>query len=748
MSKKDYVLYGHPVEIIEDEDNAGVNKRAKKPHEEIVTDEKGRQRFHGAFTGGFSAGYFNTVGSKHGWVPTSFTSTKNKRTNFEGQKREDFMDDEDLSEFGIVSSRLKLKSDYDPINKDKRQPKFVANSLEFHLEGMLSLKNDINMGVNILKSMGWKFGQGIGEKLSRKNLEKMRVLERQKNGFDIEKVKEFDKFAPEFKFAPDDVTFPNVDIKKNRQGIGYKGLASNHLSSFGSEKKITSQISGNNVVFKGYAFGVGAFEQEDEDIYGMPDMSEYDFELTSKNDKKQNFSSNDAEFIKIEDTQKPRKSYYSDKVPCDFDCKHKPFKFDYNLLPDNILRLKNEMSFDEKKIVFAEDEYKMNNSLHKNLEKRKFTEAKDTLVNCYPNNPMKTYRYNQFVNYTKKGILFPMPVGMSKSEYEEEINEFKQLLPSEMLDKYERLKQGAKPLAQYDYIEKIKEMVSNKFVKAGGAETDVSEFDTQKNSILPAREIVRTVQEWHPSHVLCKLFNVKDPFPGSDIIGLLFNPNNFKYDSKDEWKKIKDNVSNVKSTVEFECPLETNEQILETHTNNIMDEELLKVKKDILLAIFDNIEKDDIQDNVEKESENFTSSFPSKSNVSNPETDERVSTKPTVLYNDKNNISEILKGYQKIKDGKDYSMKKEDKRKTNKSKSKDNISYEKHHSRRSRSTSREKTKHRKRERKKHRHSKSSDSAKYDKKSKKKKKRRSSSSNSSSDEILSRVVNDYLDKLIK
>lgn len=29
-------------------------------------DENGRRRFHGAFTGGFSAGYFNTVGSKEG----------------------------------------------------------------------------------------------------------------------------------------------------------------------------------------------------------------------------------------------------------------------------------------------------------------------------------------------------------------------------------------------------------------------------------------------------------------------------------------------------------------------------------------------------------------------------------------------------------------------------------------------------------------------------------------------------------
>lgn len=39
-------------------------------HEQTVKDEKGRyQRFHGAFTGGFSAGYFNTVGSKEGECP-------------------------------------------------------------------------------------------------------------------------------------------------------------------------------------------------------------------------------------------------------------------------------------------------------------------------------------------------------------------------------------------------------------------------------------------------------------------------------------------------------------------------------------------------------------------------------------------------------------------------------------------------------------------------------------------------------
>lgn len=33
-----------------------------------MRDEEGRRRFHGAFTGGFSAGYYNTVGSKEGML--------------------------------------------------------------------------------------------------------------------------------------------------------------------------------------------------------------------------------------------------------------------------------------------------------------------------------------------------------------------------------------------------------------------------------------------------------------------------------------------------------------------------------------------------------------------------------------------------------------------------------------------------------------------------------------------------------
>jgi hypothetical protein len=46
-----------------------------------VTDSEGRRRFHGAFTGGYSAGYYNTVGSLEGWTPSSFKSSRDDRTS-------------------------------------------------------------------------------------------------------------------------------------------------------------------------------------------------------------------------------------------------------------------------------------------------------------------------------------------------------------------------------------------------------------------------------------------------------------------------------------------------------------------------------------------------------------------------------------------------------------------------------------------------------------------------------------------
>lgn len=75
----------------------------KKPltmEEQVARDANGRRRFHGAFTGGFSAGFFNTVGSLEGWRPSEFKSSRNERSVTHNQNPHDFMDDEvDINSF-------------------------------------------------------------------------------------------------------------------------------------------------------------------------------------------------------------------------------------------------------------------------------------------------------------------------------------------------------------------------------------------------------------------------------------------------------------------------------------------------------------------------------------------------------------------------------------------------------------------------------------------------------------------------
>ena len=56
------IFYGTPLPNEEDDDE----NKFKMEWNQFATDEEGRRRFHGAFTGGFSAGYYNTVGSEEG----------------------------------------------------------------------------------------------------------------------------------------------------------------------------------------------------------------------------------------------------------------------------------------------------------------------------------------------------------------------------------------------------------------------------------------------------------------------------------------------------------------------------------------------------------------------------------------------------------------------------------------------------------------------------------------------------------
>ncbi|NXG20034.1 GPTC1 protein, partial [Grallaria varia] len=285
-------------------------ERLKKPvplQEQTVKDAKGRyQRFHGAFTGGFSAGYFNTVGTKEGWTPSAFVSSRQKRADRTVLGPEDFMDEEDLSEFGIAPKDITTTDDFASKAKDriKEKARQIAGAVAA-IPGTTAFDDligpsKITVGVELLRKMGWKEGQGIGPRVKRKP-------RRQKPdptvkiygcalppGLSEGSEDEEDEYQPEnVTFAPKDVMPVDLTPKENVHGLGYKGLdpsqalfgvsGREHLNLFTGGSEETSSLlgdlrhsKGRKLGITGQAFGVGALEEEDDDIYATDTLSKYD----------------------------------------------------------------------------------------------------------------------------------------------------------------------------------------------------------------------------------------------------------------------------------------------------------------------------------------------------------------------------------------------------------------------------------------------------------------------------------------
>ncbi|KAL1450559.1 hypothetical protein WDU94_002909 [Cyamophila willieti] len=320
---QEFALYGTLLDPLEED-----TVQAKKPisvQDQVATDKHGKRRFHGAFTGGFSAGFCNTVGSLEGWTPSTFKSSRSaKGSTSVTQKPEDFMDEEDMSVFGIAPKSIQVSSSFEGKSgegQQRRHRSFAGTTIPGVpvLESLLQPVQD-TIGNKLLSRMGWKPGQGIGPRLSKQDKrlasdqDKTRRKiygcslpdqeERKGRGDDEEDGIEMEEEEGEedesgFTYAPDEYLPYLVKPKDNEFGLGYKGLdrkpvLSNEkqgFSLFGEEDIPGSGAATNDsgvtfigrnnkkVRIHGQAFGVGAFEEEDDDIYATEDMTRYDFSL-------------------------------------------------------------------------------------------------------------------------------------------------------------------------------------------------------------------------------------------------------------------------------------------------------------------------------------------------------------------------------------------------------------------------------------------------------------------------------------
>jgi G patch domain-containing protein 1 len=249
-----------------------------------VTDERGRKRLHGAFTGGFSAGYFNTVGSKEGWTPSTFVSSRSNRAKDQkqAQRPEDFMDEEDLAE-QAEAQKIETQGQFAGLGTSG------GNASGGGMFADLFKTSGETMGVKLLQKMGWRQGQGVGAKVRRRA--------------------QGDKTGEAHLFAPENSRMISFNRKTDRKGLGFPGegsLGMNRASAAGDDDEDERdarilQANRSKVLNKPKkkktGFGVGVLNDtgsDDEDPYAIGPRISYNRIIGKDRKKKGGLTSSNA----------------------------------------------------------------------------------------------------------------------------------------------------------------------------------------------------------------------------------------------------------------------------------------------------------------------------------------------------------------------------------------------------------------------------------------------------------------------
>ncbi|KAG9286826.1 hypothetical protein G9A89_012376 [Geosiphon pyriformis] len=272
-SYETFVFYGTelPETVTGDLPDAGKFQPVWKQE---VRDENGLRRFHGAFKGGWSAGYYNTVGSKEGWTPSSFVSSRSSRSGKKSLLPQDFMDEEDLEDLG-QNQQLVMTEQFDSLGSTERESsrknallkamsesRSVLKGLPEMLVNDLIVPNNESVGMLLLKKMGWREGQGIGPRIQKKNSQNQDHSESD------------DEIYPSgVSFPPKDNAMITFDQKNNTFGLGFNPYENAPEFAVKAQSDRSSSypqppIGIHSLPIKG-GIRVGVLEEDEEDyIYG------------------------------------------------------------------------------------------------------------------------------------------------------------------------------------------------------------------------------------------------------------------------------------------------------------------------------------------------------------------------------------------------------------------------------------------------------------------------------------------------
>nr|XP_045615000.1 G patch domain-containing protein 1-like [Procambarus clarkii] len=581
--EEECVFYGTPLEELDEGEVR--SRKAPRIEDQVARDKQGRRRFHGAFTGGFSAGYFNSVGTKDGWTPSTYVSTTAQRAKSMQFRPQDFMDEEDLEAHGISPQGIQASANYDD-NEQKKRKRVLDPGGPIPgtpvLEDILKPSRE-TMGMKLLRRLGWRPGQGVGPRLSRhqkvsERREKQRIFGCQgiqHSLRDSDSESDDDGHMQDLTYAPDDIdTLHLTQPKVDRFGLGYKPLdrtsvLGGHINLFDPSPLVMTDKK-KKVLIKGQAFGVGAFEEEDEDIYATEDMSNYDFgEEKKESGRRSGVNKNQTPmtvhglieiiegFTLSSKPQQQHKVYPRPILPRDFLPLHQPRRRRFERKESEIRGLgRHEMTAEQRSLSIAElpkttVEVRSGVKGKTLLPPKDQPESIDTLevekiydefknsgskfssdFKPFSKDPDKQRRYDLFLRMKERGqkdrFRLVQPKSMTEWQKEREVHEFSraahlfQPLTSTMAN---RFVSAATP----DSGPMLKDGLNVNIPKIDPATND-ADVDALGHNIADERvkaakmnmfgKLTQTVMDWHPDRLLCRRFNVPNPYPESSVVGV------------------------------------------------------------------------------------------------------------------------------------------------------------------------------------------------------------------------------------
>uniref|UniRef100_A0A4W3J1N1 G-patch domain containing 1 n=1 Tax=Callorhinchus milii TaxID=7868 RepID=A0A4W3J1N1_CALMI len=545
----------------------------RKPlQEQTVRDERGRyQRFHGAFTGGFSAGYFNSVGSREGWTPATFVSSRQQKAETQQYRPEDFMDEEDLNEHGIAPTRISTRESFASKSTDKIRDKARALAAVTAPIPEATILDDLispakeTLGVQLLRRMGWKEGQGLGPRVGRKR------HQRQKLGAIVEiygcalpatgsdgSQEEDDDQPNNVTFAPKDVIPVVFSVKDDRHGLGYSGLDPSlalytaaprgdpHLLDLGSERarSLLGDIhssKGRKLGITGQGFGVGALEEEDEDVYGTDSLARYDHVLGEEEpgDRLYGWTAPRHDRAAMRGNQGlGHCAYYGMAIskPLLQAKQHLGFhsRFSSELSipresgPSSVFDLLTEK--DKERLKEAQQRGAQPGAraplpVRPALTGPWHTPASSDSLHLEPG---VTGQFKPFVKLPEKQRRYEMYLERLQAGRSDALDSCLDASQTE----WERGREREEFVRSATLFQPVNTALASRFTHARVEDSvDTVEVPAEQEGDVDDKEVAvkmklfgqltRDTFEWHPHTVLCKRFNVPDPYPGAPLVGLL-----------------------------------------------------------------------------------------------------------------------------------------------------------------------------------------------------------------------------------